>query len=172
MFAKSIIVTKPITDLMDQISFVESVRHRLRLRRCGLGLTSSRVQHTEKELAELNLRLISGEEGEKTLTAFYHLLTTDIGGQSAMWGIPVFDCLDSILLGMADTWRRLVLPFQCQPWQCFRISRMNAEAGLAYLRAEHEKVKACPSCADTFFFQVSWFGYETISNLKEFHARI
>ena len=149
-------VTKPLSDLMDQISLVETIRHRLRLRRTGLGLKDSKVQHSERDLAELNLRLVSGEEGEKVLSAFFSSLTSNLDGQSDVWGIPVVECVDAILLGMSDTWRRLVLPFQCQPWQCFRIARMNADSGLSFLRREQEKVKGCRSCADTFFFQVSW----------------
>eukprot|EP00435_Cladocopium_sp_Y103_P046102 s1002_g13.t1 len=141
MFVKSIIVTKPLSDLMDQISLVESIRHRLRMRRCGLGLADSQVQHTEEDLAELNLRLISGEEGCKTVANFCSiLLSPNMGSQLGVWGIPVLECVDSILLGMADTWRRTVLPFQCQPWQCLRIARMDAENGLCFLRQEQAKV--------------------------------
>lgn len=156
MFAKSIIVTKPLSDLMDQISFVESIRHRLRLRRCDLGLQDSSVQHTEADLAELNLRLICGEEGFKTVTEFYNIFwNSNIEGYLDVWGISVIDCVDCILLGMADTWRRLVLPFKCQPWQCFRISRMCADTGLAFLSREQTQVCNCSACADTFFFQAS-----------------
>lgn len=141
---------------MDQISFVESVRHRLRLRRSGLSLKDSKVCQTEQDLAELNLRIICGEEGFRTVNEFYRILTDPSArDRLGLWGIDVLDCVDSILLGMSDTWRRLVLPFQCQPWQGFRILRMSAEEGLAFLSEEQAKVRNCQSCADTFFFQVS-----------------
>ena len=155
MFAKSILVTRPLTMLMDHISYIESIRHRLRLRRIGLALEESKVTQSENDLAHLNLRLVTGEAGFETVTEFYKLFKPDPELQEslAVWGISLLELVDPVLVGMGDTRRRLVLPYQCQPWQCLKIIRMSGEDGLLFLRQEHDKVSNCRACADTAFFQ-------------------
>ena len=156
---KGLFLTRPLTRFMDRVSYVETVRQRLLLRRSGLTLRDSNIQETEPDLAELNLQLICGEAGIDVIKEFYNMLAeSQLSDDMALWGVSLEECLNAIITGMSDSWRRLVLPFESLPWKSFRILRMPPNTGLEFLRREHQQTSTCAACGDAFFFQATSTG--------------
>ncbi|CAK9110389.1 HMG box domain-containing protein [Durusdinium trenchii] len=59
-FAKALLYTLPLSQFMDELSFVESCRLRLRLRSQGLELPKSRCQVSTEDFVLMNMKLVTG----------------------------------------------------------------------------------------------------------------
>ena len=154
-FAQALVVTRPLTQYMHDVSFVEVAQNRLRLRSSGLDLPDSRCHHTREEVALLNLRIVSGDAGRHAIDEYFRMLQrpqTDDEWFSDL-GVSKQQSLHLMLLALCDAWRRLVLPFEAMPWQLFKVIAMEPAHALDYvcvLRREHYSTD-CHRCSDELF---------------------
>lgn len=162
---------------MDRASLVETVRARLRLCRSGLRLDRSKCACDPDQLAQINLELVSGDAGRDCLRDFMKLFGDGEKQQLLdTFGIPISECLTPVIRTVCDTWRRLVLPYQCLPWQFFRILNMGPEEGLPFIEHQLQKTHQCSLCMDVFFTHAAWlhqgcvFGQSFVSNSAIFRS--
>ena len=93
------------------------------LKRKGLTMTDSECTVDHAGLVNLNLRLLSGAAAKEAIADFQCMLDapeTDDVWYSAL-GVQKGPSVIMILMGIADTYRRLVLPSECLPWQMFSL---------------------------------------------------
>ena len=107
------------------------------------------------ELVHKNMRVVTGEAGLEVLLDYHHILQDNDMVWSRDFGILQDDCLPIVIMAMADSWRRLVLPFSGMPWCIFRLIDMDEEQGTDYLRQVGLQAGSCPKCQDCFFGLVS-----------------
>ena len=108
---------------MDLLSFADTVRSRIKLKSKGLRLSDTECTMTPQDLIRLNRKLLTGEAAREIICDFQCML--DAAESDDVWyaslGVRKPECITMLLIGIADTWRRLVLPSQCLPWQVFTL---------------------------------------------------
>lgn len=141
---------------MDQVSLVETVRHKVYLRSCGLELPQSSCAASEQDLVELNLQVVSGETGWNALCAFHALLEAPEDAECWNPGVHLNfgECFDLVLPAMSNTWRRLVMPYESLPWALFRLVKLDADAALVSLEGLLMQTSQCSKCQDISFSKV------------------
>ena len=141
---------------MDRVSLVETARHRLRLSLQDLKLENSKCKHSEADVVNMNLEILSGEAGWDVVMASYQLLLEE--PDSPAWhphyNLPHHACVGMIFTTLCDSWRRLVLPYQNITYKTLRLATMDAETGLEFLWREKQKVGECSCCQDRYFSMV------------------
>lgn len=150
-------VTYPLADYMDNVSFVETIRHRTYLRNSGLTLPDSKCRATLHDLIDLNRNIISGATGLKAVRAF--LTTLQMSDDADVWmpwmtpKLQYRSCFDMMVEAMANAFRRLVFPFQCLPWSLFKIVGMDCPGALNILRSLDVESRSlgCHCCRDPSF---------------------
>ena len=134
-FARLLIITKPLSDYMDQASLLETIRIRLRMRRHGLRLEASKCQHSALEFAKMNVKMLMGGDAWDVISKALNLLTTRQSEElHSAFGINVQDSMTPLIVSICDCWRRLVLPFQRMPWQLLRIVDMEPDVGVPFMQ--------------------------------------
>ena len=149
-------MTRPITNYMNDLSFLETVRQRTRLRFQGILPQSSQCQTTPDEFFAKQAHVLTGKAGEDVLHQYFNILQLPA---ELLWsphlGLEQNECLPIVLMAMTDAWRRLVLPFHGLPWSIFRLVNMNLDDGLHFLRSVGLQAGSCPKCQDPFFGKVA-----------------
>lgn len=124
--------------------------------RAGLNDPNSKCTIDRNQLMNLSLNLVTGKAGTDVVVNFYHLLHAP---KEDMWlqgfDLPRESCFDTIVSGMCDAWRRLVLPFSGLPWVVFKVVKMDPEEGLNHLRRIGLQTASCEHCQDRFFTKAS-----------------
>ena len=156
--AQCAILTKPLAAYMDHISLVETVRHRVRLRLQGLSFSDSKCQHSADELASMNLLVFTGQTGWDAVHQSYRLLLQDPSSDEwhPHYRLNYQSCVQLMLTTVCDTWRRLILPYQCLTYNILRAVQMEDESGLEFIWREHRRAGECPCCQDQFFAKALW----------------
>ena len=156
MFAKILVVTRPLSVFMDDVSLVEVAQNRAQLRGLGFKLESSGCQYDRREVARMNLQLLTGETGRKAVDAYTDMLQSPHTSDAwfSQLGVSKQDSLASVFLGLCDAWRRLVLPFQCLPFQFLRIIVYDGSQGLDYAETLAKQTAGCSGCSDRMFSEV------------------
>lgn len=157
-FLKTLLVSRPLTSYMDKMAFLETCRSRFRLRMRGLKLPQSQCTHaTLDDIVQLALEVTQGRAGRAVVADFATMLTSP--PSDVMWynqlGLGKASCMELLLIGAADGYRRLVLPFSCQPWQLLGVSTGTPEAALASMEAQCRQHANCDQCSDPLFSKVS-----------------
>ena len=136
---------------MDKMSFLETVRSRYRMRLSGLALPESKcTRSTQDDMVDLGLEVFLGRAGRAVVAEFGEMLLT--APDDIIWhGLDKRDCVELLLISGADSFRRLVLPFACLPWQLFGAVKQAPEAAFATLQALTRQHGQCPKCADPMF---------------------
>ena len=142
---------------MDQVSFVETARHRLRLSLQNLKLENSKCKHSEADVVKMNLEILSGEAGWDVVMSSYQLLLQEPDSLSwhPYYKLPYHDCVGMIFTTLCDSWRRLVLPYQNITYKTLCLATMDAQAGLEFLWREMQTTGQCSCCQDRYFSLVS-----------------
>ena len=160
-FLKTLLVSRPLTTYMDKVGFLETCRARFRLRMRGLKLPlpHSQCQHSGlNEIVALALDIIQGRAGRGVIADFGRMLAAP--PNDVLWhthlGLRKADCVDLLLIGAADGFRRLVLPYMCQPWQLFSTVNQSVDAALASFQALRAQNAACEKCQDPMFAKAPW----------------
>lgn len=154
--AKAVVLTRPITNYMDHLSLLETVRIRTRLRIQNILPQTSKCTMSPEEFGQNATRVLTGEAGMDVLHEYFNILQLpgDLAW-SSFFGLNQDECLPITVMGMADSWRRLVLPFQGMPWALFRLIHMDFDQGIEFLRDTGLRTGGCAKCQDPFFGQVS-----------------
>ena len=157
--AGAVVLTRPISNYMDQLSFLETIRDRVRIQMQGISPDTRSCQPTPDELIEKNARLFTGRAGLDVLHEYFNLL--QLPGDM-LWspelGLDQDECLPIVIMAMSDCWRRLVSPFCGMPWSIFGlvgIDDNDAEHGMSFLRRIGLEAGPCEQCQDKFFGRVS-----------------
>lgn len=154
--AKAIVLTRPISNYIDHLSFVETVRGRLRLRLQGVLPPTSSCTVTEEEFLMANMNILTGDAGLDCLHEYFNVLQTR---SDFIWsedfGITEAECMPLVITAISDCWRRLVLPFWGMPWKLFKIISMDTNDGLKFLQSVGVEAGDCCKCQDRFFGLVS-----------------
>ena len=155
---KTLLVSRPLTTYMDKMAFLETCRSRFRLRLRGFEMKESKCTlSTLDDIVELALDVIQGRAGRSVVAEFSKMLTTPCS--DAMWydhlGLGKAGCVELLLIGAADGYRRLVLPFMCQPWQLLGMSTQSPAAALASMEAQRAQHGGCAACMDPLFSKAS-----------------
>ena len=152
-------MTQPLSQFMDQVSYVEVAQTRLRLRSSGLELRESRCQQNRAEVALMNLQLVTGGTGNNVADGYCNLL--QLPQSHPVWcsdlGVSKQDCLPLLFVGACDGWRRLVLPYDCMPWQLLKVLSMEPAAALDFAADLQKQHCRCSRCRDSGFSQVGDF---------------
>ncbi|CAE7274608.1 unnamed protein product [Symbiodinium sp. CCMP2592] len=69
-------------------------------------------------------------------------------------GLGKASCVELLMIGAADGYRRLVLPYMCQPWQLLGVSTSTAASALASMEAQCRQHSNCHECSDPLFSKV------------------
>ena len=142
---------------MDQVSLVETVRQRVRLRLQGLLLPHSTCRFSEADLTRMNLDILQGRAGWEVIDKSYQLLVVDPRSDPIwhpQYAVPYAPCVHLVLASMCDAWRRLVLPYENITYSVLSLADMDAEQGLELFWREFHKVSGCDLCEDHFFAKV------------------
>lgn len=153
---KSTVLSRPLADYMDRLSLVETVRHRSQLRLRGILPETSKCFMTDEQLSEANLAFLTGDAGLTVLQEYMDFLQCP-GGELLPdeFNVSQDECFPLVVIGLCDSWRRLVLPFTGLPWTLFRAINIPFNQGLDYMRSLGLRAGACSHCQDQFFSKVS-----------------
>lgn len=103
-----------------------------------------------------NAKVLSGDAGMQVMYEYYNMLQQP---EDLVWssefGVRQCDCFPLVMIALADSWRRLVLPFWGLPWKLFGLVSMSSEQGLDFLRCAGMEAGECCKCQDRFFATVS-----------------
>ena len=143
---------------MDEVSLVETIRHRIFLRAQGLQLPNSKCSASLDDLIQLNYRIISGNAGWAACCDLHQYLEgacdTDrfmpwLGAQKLRYE----DSFDIVVPALCNAWKRLVFPYETLPWTIFAIAMLEPEAALAKLIQLHQQscCNRCQRCCDPSF---------------------
>ena len=141
---------------MEKVSFTEVARARLRLKNRGLTLSDSACRNANvDDLAKLTREIITGETGWRVIDDFQRLLeapsTADVWFPSL--GVQKQDSVELLLIGVADAYRRLVMPYECLPWQLFQVVGQEPTVALETLKTLRQQHRTCSMCIDPMFSQ-------------------
>ena len=157
----ALLVTQPLTRYMDEISLVETVRHRFHLKSKGLSLSHSQCSCEPEDLQYLNSQFVLGNRARDVIFAYGELLQAPPNDPRWMPflsvdGLGFCTCLSSIVKSMCDAWRRLLLPTQFMPWQIFKIAcpEWTPTKAADFLDTLKQKHCACEFCSDCMFAAV------------------
>lgn len=154
-FAKILIATTPLSAFMDRASLMETMRLRMRLRRQGVELASSKVTTTQAEFAAQNLEMVSTEAGWDVVKDMFELITaSETDELHDLFNVSLDDTTLPMVSGICDAWRRLIMAYQCLPWRFLQIVRMDSDTGLPFIRKLRAEVQGCDLCKDQFFSEV------------------
>lgn len=130
---------------MDEVSLVETIRHRVFLRCQGLQLPRSKCTASLDDLIRLNWEIISGKGGWKAVSDFHAMLEAPedsncflpwLGSSKLRYG----DAVELVVPALCSAWKRLVFPYQALPWKIFDIIWLDdpdsVYAKLSELRAD------------------------------------
>ena len=150
--AKAIVLTRPISNCMDHLSLLETVRIRTRLRLQGILSEQSKCTMMPDQFISENMRVLTGDCGLGVLHDFFNILQApEELTFSEDLQLDQDECLPIVIMAMSDAWRRLVLPYSGMPWCLFRIVDMNSEDGLNFLRSAGMQAGSCWKCQDRCF---------------------
>ncbi|CAE7247860.1 unnamed protein product [Symbiodinium sp. CCMP2592] len=156
-FLQALLVTRPLTGYMNTVSFVETVRCRLRMKGRGILKESSKCQDVApSELMSMSLRILSGAAGWTVVSEYTTLL--EAPASDDMWlsdmGLEKQSCVHLLLIGAADAFRRLILPFESLPWSLFKVYNMDDDAAMTSLQSLRLQHRHCELCYDQLFAAV------------------
>ena len=157
---QALLVTQPLSAYMDRVSWVETAQARARLKAQGLRLEQSRCAAGSRDVALMNLQLLSGEAGLEVVAAYDELFRAhqDHDCWYRTLGVRKEDALNLLFLAVGDSWRRLVLPFQCLPWQFLRLVTFDGKEALDFAYACTHQHGTCDRCRDDLFTQAGSSG--------------
>ena len=157
-------MTRPLATYMDEISLVETIRHRLHLRDLGLKLEGSQCKATLENLLEKNLNVVSGKLGEMAVSDLFDILNSP--EDSDIWlqwlgsnRLKYNECFPLVVMALCQAWRRLVFPYQAFPYLLFRLAVLDPlEAYIALASHKqslnHASTATCLGCQDPSFTKV------------------
>ena len=151
----ALVTTRPLSNFMDHVSYVETVRCRLRLRARGLELAGSKCQLTSDDLVGLNLKLMTGAAGRQVLAEYLEMLQCP--PDSAYWPacVSLQDMAPLLVIGLCDSFRRLVLPYQCLQYQVLQVVDFDDDrAAFKHMIQLAKTHNTCPACQDPYFSKV------------------
>ena len=156
-FLQALLVTRPLTGYMNTVSLVETVRCRLRMKARGILKASSTCQDVApSELMSMSLRILSGAAGWTVVSEYTTLLQAPASDD--MWlsdmGLEKQSCVHLLLIGAADAFRRLILPFESLPWSLFKVINEDDDAAMTSLHTLRMQHRPCDLCWDQLFAAV------------------
>ena len=157
LFAKALVISRPLTNFMDQVSYAETAQTRLRLKSIGLELPGSKCPSSRDEVIEVNLNILIGGAGQGAIAEYRKLLESPATADNwfADLGVSKDDSLPLLLIGICEAWRRLVLPYSSLPWQLLRVARMDVDDALDLVAALQKQHCSCPRCSDPMCAEAS-----------------
>ena len=165
LFAKALVISRPLTKFMDEVSYTETAQNRFRLKSIGLELPESKCPSTRGQVAELSLNILTGGAGKTAIAEYLQLLESPATADNwfADLGVSKHDSLPLLLIGICEAWRRLVLPYTCCPWQLLQVVRMDVDNALDFLVSLNKQHCRCPRCRDPMFAEAPLYQSLSIS---------
>ena len=158
LLAQAVITTRPLCNFMDRASFLEAAQTRLKLRRRGLQLPESKCSQSAEDVVLGNMEMLTGRAGWQALREYHELLLMPDGDE--VWqqdlGVRKSACIALILIGVGDTFRRLILPFEGLPYKALTLVEGDPRDALRSAEALRNQHTRCPACSDPLFSEVSW----------------
>jgi len=154
------VVARPLTQYTDELSRVESVRHRFHFRLRGLSLPDSKCPANASDLLLLNLEFTSGSRSQEVLKAYCDMLQSPPTDDCWFpWlsdnesRVSYVTCIRQLTVAMCDSWRRLHLPTRYLPLKLFYIAAPDRTPTQAADFLEHIKCqyRSCHLCMDAPF---------------------
>ena len=103
---------------------------------------------------------LRGESGWQAIQKFFCVIQGSDDSMDHLRAVKVFklelaDCFDRLIIGMCDTYRRLVLLFQTFPYKAFPIVSLSVPDALEKCKAFSAEGQMCKLCADEPFTKAS-----------------
>eukprot|EP00439_Symbiodinium_sp_Y106_P040833 s1043_g5.t1 len=123
----------------------------------GILKASSTCQDVApSELMSMSLRILSGAAGWTVVSEYTTLLQAPASDD--MWlsdmGLEKQSCVHLLLIGAADAFRRLILPFESLPWSLFKVINEDDDAAMTSLHTLRMQHRPCDLCWDQLFAAV------------------
>ncbi|CAK9064265.1 unnamed protein product [Durusdinium trenchii] len=121
------------------------------------------------------LHTIGGDLGRDLMRRYLGLLQKDLA-ESIDMGLDISNnsevlhlAFNLILVGMSDSWRRLVHEFSCSPWNLFSLVGCDTATCLDTWRKLQEAANCCKHCLDDTFTCVllSQYPYDDLRSLSQ-----
>lgn len=148
-------ITQPLSTYSDELSRVESTRHRFHLRLRGLSLPGSQCPATATTLLHLNLQFTSGSRSQDVVCAYSKMICSTKTdecwcGFAGVEEVHFANCFKQLAMAMCDSWRRLHLPTKFLPLRLFYIASPERTPSEAADFLEHVKTSfgICGLCMD------------------------
>ena len=157
-FAKAMLVTRPLSAYMNRVSLLEVAQNRMKLRRLGLALPDSRCASDRSDVIQMNKELLTGATGWQVVAGYQALLEAPSNGQAwdAAAGLNKSECINLLLMGVCDSWRRLVLTLDALPFQLFQLIQGSESDALCRAESLLRTHGPCDQCCDPLFSKVTW----------------
>jgi hypothetical protein len=117
-------------------------------------------QRTVAAAAAANRGLLSGSVGRESVKAFACMMREPFEDQSwALFEISFTEesltkAMFTLAQGLADTWRRLVHPFECYPWVVLTNAALQPQQFQECLSRARNDQRRCPQCVDASYTNV------------------
>ena len=141
---KGYFASVPLASFMDQVSLVETVRHRLSSKNLGLQLPGSKCQQGPDDLRSLNWKLLSGRQCLEIVLDYTTLLTA--GEECCVYastGIVYSDMFPLSIRAMCEAYRRLFPPGRMLMRSMLGIYYMDLDDAAAFIRDARVKHAMC-----------------------------
>ena len=103
------------------------------------------------------LRIVDGSLGQELMVGYLSILEKGLA-ESIEFGLDIKDspkllklAYDLVIVGVTDTWRRLVLDFKSAPFSLFGLVGLTPQQFLLQWEALHKKFASCNACVDNAF---------------------
>ena len=157
-FARAMLVTRPLSQFMNRVSLLEVAQNRIKLRRMGLSLPDSRCSSDRADVIQMNKDLLTGATGWQVVAGYQALLEAPSHDQvwDAGAGLNKSECINLLLLGICDAWRRLVLTLDALPFQLFQLIEGSESDALRAAETLIRRHGPCDQCCDPLCSKVTW----------------
>jgi hypothetical protein len=185
--ALAAVLSDPLEFYRRRVDYANTITTSIDEMHFALGDNAHTADETLAAAATANRELLSGDEGETAIIKYASLLTTPF--QDGCWDLfditATEDSLTNAILlltqALAETWRRLVHPFQCYPWLLLTGATSPGPEELAQcLSHARTRQTRCRCCVDDYFTdvilqaaqdgvpasQIASFRYDTLATIR------
>ncbi|CAE7499719.1 unnamed protein product [Symbiodinium necroappetens] len=147
---KAVFAGQPLRSLMDDVSYVETIRERLLLLQKGVKLSRSKADLSPEKLRSQNWGFFSGQRAQQTLKEYTDLLHTG-PDLTDLTGTGFVDLFPLVLRGMTDAYRRLFNRTTRLCYKLLAVFDMTLDDACAWIGGLWKEYRNRPCCLDPQF---------------------